>query len=86
MDLEILRHNTINTNDLQKQLLGIKGVGTYAAANLLMLLRRYDFIPIDSWALKVVSHEWHAGEAVGPAEVETAFERFGEWKGFAFWL
>jgi 3-methyladenine DNA glycosylase/8-oxoguanine DNA glycosylase len=86
IDLEIHRHSTLNTMELQKHLLGIKGVGKYAAANLLMLLGHYDFIPIDSWALKVVSHEWHSGEAIGPADVETAFERFGEWKGLAFWL
>ena len=64
-----------------KILMGIKGVGKYAAANLLMLLGRYDYIPIDSWALKVVAHEWYPGQAIGPGEVSAAFDRWGRWKG-----
>jgi hypothetical protein len=44
-------------------------------ANLLMLLGRYDFVPVDS-ALTLVSHELYGGELVGRAEVEAAFERW----------
>jgi 3-methyladenine DNA glycosylase/8-oxoguanine DNA glycosylase len=66
--------------------MSIKGVGGYAAANLLMILGRYDFIPIDSWAIKIVSHEWNGGKPVEPATVEAAFERWGAWKGLAFWF
>jgi 3-methyladenine DNA glycosylase/8-oxoguanine DNA glycosylase len=86
LDLESLKTAGLPTVQLRKQLLAIKGVGAYAMANLLMLLGRYDFIPVDSWALKMVSHEWHGGEPVGRAEVEAAFERWGEWKGLAYWF
>lgn len=85
LDLESLKTSKLSTAELREQLMAIKGVGNYAAANLLMLLGRYDFVPIDSWAFKVVSHEWHDGESIGPAEVEAAFERWGEWKGLAYW-
>ena len=85
-DLESLKAADVPTVELRKRLLAIKGVGGYAAANLLMLLGRYDFIPVDSWALKMVSHEWHGGEPVGQAEVEVAFERWGKWKGLVYWL
>ena len=85
-DLESLKTVDIPTIQLRKRLLSIKGVGGYAAANLLMILGRYDFVPIDTWALKMVSHEWHGGEQVGQAEVEAAFERWGEWKGLAYWF
>jgi 3-methyladenine DNA glycosylase/8-oxoguanine DNA glycosylase len=94
LDLESLRTTDIPTaqpfdwaqDKLRKRLLAIKGVGEYAVANLLMLLGHYDFIPVDSWALKMVSHEWYGGEPVGRAEVEAAFERWGEWKGLAYWF
>jgi len=86
LDLESLKTADIPTAELRKRLLAIKGVGGYAAANLLMILGRYNFVPVDSWALKMVSHEWYDGEPVGPAEVETAFERWGEWKGLAYWF
>ena len=64
----------------------IKGVGPYAAANLLLILGRGDFIPVDSWALKLVSHEWYDGEPVTPKQVEEHFEAWGEFKGLAYWF
>ena len=51
-----------------------------------MLLERYDFLPVDSWALKLVSHEWYDGGPVGQAEVEAAFAHWGQWKGLAYWF
>ena len=86
LDLESLKTATIPTIQIRKRLLSIKGVGEYAAANLLMILGRYDYVPVDTWALKMVSHEWHGGEPVGRAEVEAAFEQWGEWKGLAYWF
>ena len=86
LDLEGLKSSDVPTPELRRRLLAIKGVGDYAAANLLMLLGRYDFLPVDSWALKMVSQEWYNGEPVGRAEVEAAFERWGEWKGLAYWF
>lgn len=86
LDLEALKTADLPTAQLRERFLAIKGVGGYAAANLLMLLGRYGFIPVDSWALTLVSREWHGGRPVGRAEVEAAFERWGEWQGLAYWL
>ncbi len=86
LDLESLKFSDLPTLTLRKKLLSIKGVGNYAAANLLMILGRYDFIPVDSWAKTVVSHEWHNGENIAPADVEAAFEKWNEWKGLAYWF
>ncbi len=86
LDLEALKGSDLPTPELRKQLLSLKGVGDYAAANLLMLLGRYDYIPVDSWALMMVAREWHQGEPVTRVEVEAAFERWGDWRGLAFWL
>jgi 3-methyladenine DNA glycosylase/8-oxoguanine DNA glycosylase len=86
LDLEALKTSDMPTSELHKRLLSIKGVGNYAAANLLMILGRYDYIPIDSWATKVVSFEWYGGEPIGADEVEKAFENWGAWKGLAYWF
>jgi 3-methyladenine DNA glycosylase/8-oxoguanine DNA glycosylase len=86
LDLEAYRNSTLTTVELKKELLGLKGIGPYAAAHLLMLMGRYDFIPIDSWALKMVSLEWHNGDPVKPKDVEIAFERWGQFKGLAYWM
>jgi len=85
-DLESLKTSELPTLELRKELLTINGVGPYAAANLLLILGRSDFIPIDSWALKLVSHEWYRGEPITAREVEKRFEKWGEFKGLAFWF
>jgi 3-methyladenine DNA glycosylase/8-oxoguanine DNA glycosylase len=86
LDLESLKTSELPTLELRKELLKIKGVGPYAAANLLLILGRGDFIPVDSWALKLVSHEWFDGQPVTSKQVEEAFEEWGEFKGLAYWF
>jgi 3-methyladenine DNA glycosylase/8-oxoguanine DNA glycosylase len=86
LDLEALKTSHLPTSELRKALMKIKGIGPYASANLLMLLGHYDFLTIDSWALKMVSLEWHAGDPVKPADVEKHFEKWGKWKGLAYWF
>jgi 3-methyladenine DNA glycosylase/8-oxoguanine DNA glycosylase len=86
LELESLKTSDLPTLELRKELLKIKGIGPYAAANLLMILGRGDFIPVDSWAMKLVSHEWHDGEPVTPKQVEEHFEEWGEFKGLAYWF
>lgn len=86
LDLEGLVDSNLPTPELRKRLLAIHGVGPYAAANLLMILGRYDYLPVDSWALKMVSHEWYDGQPIGIKEVQAAFERWGRWKGLVYWF
>ncbi len=86
LDLESLKTSTLPTLELRRELLKINGVGPYAAANLLMILGRHDFIPIDSYALKMVSHEWYKGKPITAKEVEKRFEKWGGFKGLAFWF
>lgn len=85
-DLEALKLSSLPTLELRRELMTINGVGPYAAANLLLILGRSDFIPVDSWALKLVSHEWHRGRPITAKEVEKRFEKWGEFKGLAFWF
>jgi 3-methyladenine DNA glycosylase/8-oxoguanine DNA glycosylase len=86
LDLETLKTSSLSTPELRKELMTIKGVGGYAAANLLMLLGRYDYVPVDSWALKVVAGEFFGGEKVTPKQVLSTFEQWGKWQGLAFWF
>jgi 3-methyladenine DNA glycosylase/8-oxoguanine DNA glycosylase len=86
LDLESFKTSQLPTLELRKELLKIRGVGPYAAATLLMILGRSDFIPIDTYAMKMVSHEWHRGRPVTAKQVEKAFKKWGEYKGLAFWF
>ena len=86
LELEELKNSDISGEQLHKQLTTIKGVGNYAAANLMMLLGHYDYLTIDSWALKMVSQEFFNGNPIHPDDVEEVFEPWGKWKGLAYWL
>jgi 3-methyladenine DNA glycosylase/8-oxoguanine DNA glycosylase len=86
LDLETYKTSSLPTLELRKELMKIAGVGPYAAANLLMILGRSDFIPIDSYAMKMVSLEWYKGKPVTSRQVEKRFAKWGEFKGLAFWF
>ena len=86
LDLEALKHSDLPSIELRKQLLTLKGIGGYAAANLLLLLGRGDYLPVDTWATSLVSKEWYNGEKVTPKQIEEAFAGWGEWKGMAYWF
>jgi 3-methyladenine DNA glycosylase/8-oxoguanine DNA glycosylase len=86
LQLESLQTTDEPTDQVRARLLEIDGVGAYSAANLLIMLGRYDFIPVDTWARKLVSHEWHNGEPVRSMDVEAAFERWEKWKGLVYWF
>ncbi len=86
LDLEAARQSSQTTAELRKELLQIKGIGPYAAATLLILLGRYDYIGVDSWARKLVSKQFYGGRPVGEKEIQAAFDRFGRWRALAYWF
>ena len=81
LDLEAYKTADIPTLELRKQLMAIKEVGPYAAANLLLLLGHYDFIPVNSWALKMVSHEWYNDEPVSKVPGGAGLRALGSVEG-----
>lgn len=86
LDLEALKTSSLPTPALKKELRQIKGIGDYAASVILMILGRYDYLPIDSWAYKVVSKEFFNGAPVTAKDIEAVFARWGQWKGLAYWF
>jgi 3-methyladenine DNA glycosylase/8-oxoguanine DNA glycosylase len=86
VDLESMRTCSQPTSELRSELLQLKGIGPYAAATMLVLLGRYDYIGVDSWAKKLVSAQFHGGQPVGDREIQAAFERFGKWRALAYWF
>jgi 3-methyladenine DNA glycosylase/8-oxoguanine DNA glycosylase len=86
LDLEALRFSSQSTAELRKQLLKIKGIGPYAAASLLILLGRYDYIGVDSWARKLVSKQFYGGHPVSDKDIQSAFDSFGQWRALAYYF
>lgn len=74
------------TKELKKEMKKIKGVGDYAAENLLKLVGRYDGLALDSW-LRSQFYKKHNEEKVCDDKIiGTHYEKFGSWRGLAIWL
>ena len=86
LDLDALRDQDTPTPQLKKQLLSIKGVGSYAAATILMLLGRYDEVAVDTAFRQLVSKKYFDGERPSDREAQAVYDDWGKWKYLAFWF
>ena len=86
LDIEQWRRSALSTNELYEEARSIKGIGPYAAGNILKLLGRYDYLGIDSWCRKKFSEIHRNGRKIGDKAIERHYEPFDEWKGLFFWL
>ncbi|HLA42681.1 MAG TPA: hypothetical protein VJZ27_04560, partial [Aggregatilineales bacterium] len=85
LDLEALKRNSLQTDELYKFLRSLKGVGDYAASSILMLLGTYSRVPVDSIAHSLVSKLFYNGEPVTPAQIRACFADYGNFAGLAYW-
>lgn len=86
LDVEALGRDGRSTEEVRKELLGIKGVGPYAAATMLMLLGRYDHLAIDSVYRTFVSERYFGGERPADAEAAAVYDEWGRWKYLGYWF
>ncbi|MFX0089773.1 MAG: endonuclease III domain-containing protein [Candidatus Hodarchaeota archaeon] len=86
LDVESWRPSTLDSTDLKAEIMKIKGVGNYAADNILKLLGRYDFLALDSWVRKRFAELHKKGKAASDKEIEQFYAPFGEWKGLVLAL
>jgi N-glycosylase/DNA lyase len=71
--------------ELKKELKSVKGVGNYAAENLLKLLGKYEGLALDSWLRSQFYKIHNQGKRCSDKRIEKFYRRFGEWNGLAFW-
>jgi 3-methyladenine DNA glycosylase/8-oxoguanine DNA glycosylase len=75
----------LSTVDLIKEMRGVKGVGLYAAENLLKLLGRYDGLALDSWTRAKFFAVRNNGRETNDMKIARYYSRFKEWRGLALW-
>lgn len=75
----------LSTAELVKEMQGVKGVGPYAAENLLKLLGRYDGLALDSWTRAKFYKVRNNGRKASDKKIERYYSRFKEWRGLALW-
>ncbi|MCY4587153.1 MAG: hypothetical protein OXB98_14045 [Bryobacterales bacterium] len=86
LDLESLQDASVTTATVKKRLLAIKGIGPYAAASLLMLLGRYDDLPVDSVYRDFVGKKYFPGRKPSDEQIRGVYEDWAEWKCLAYWF
>jgi N-glycosylase/DNA lyase len=86
LDIESWRSSSLPTEELFEEMRGVKGVGPYAAGNILKLVGRYDYLGLDSWVRQQFYKMHKNGRKVKDATIEKHYARFGKWRGLFFWL
>lgn len=86
LDLESWRTSQLPTDQLYKVIRSVKGVGDYAAGNILKLLGRYDYLGLDSWVRAKFYKHYRNGRKVSDKTIEQAYAQYGKWRGLFFWL
>ena len=86
LDLDALQDPDLPTAAVKKRLLAIKGIGAYAAASLLMLLGRYDDLPIDSVCRDFVGKKYFPGRKPSDEQLRGVYAEWAEWKYLAYWF
>ena len=84
LDLESLAAD-LPDDELEASLLGLPGVGPYAAAHIMHMLGRGSRLILDSWTRPTYARASGA-ESIPDAEIIERFAPYGEHAGLAFWM
>lgn len=85
LDVEGWRDSDLPTAELRREMKRVKGVGDYAAENLLKLLGRYDVLALDSWVRAKFKRTRGGGRATSDEKIARYYSRFKSWQGLALW-
>jgi 3-methyladenine DNA glycosylase/8-oxoguanine DNA glycosylase len=85
LDVESWLTSELSTAELKREMKRVKGIGEYAADNLLKLLGRYDCLALDSWVRATYSRLHNRGRVAPDHKIARHYARFREWRGLALW-
>ncbi|HEY9403258.1 MAG TPA: hypothetical protein VIQ24_11380 [Pyrinomonadaceae bacterium] len=85
LDVESWMTSELSTDELKREMKRVKGVGEYAADNLLKLLGRYDCLALDSWVRATFARLHAKGRTADDRKIARHYARFREWRGLALW-
>ncbi|MCA1615250.1 MAG: Fe-S cluster assembly protein HesB [Acidobacteria bacterium] len=85
LDVESWLASDLPTPELRREMKKVKGVGDYAAENLLKLVGRYDVLALDSWVRSTFARKHNRGRACKDEKIARHYARFRRWRGLALW-
>ena len=83
LDVESWLTTDASLSNLMKEIKSVKGVGNYAAENLLKLIGRYDGLALDSWARAQFAKARNSGRVASDKKILRFYSRFHSWRGLA---
>lgn len=86
LDPESWRSSARPTTELFKQVRSVKGMGDYAAGNVMKLLGRYEYLGLDSWVRGQFAKIHRKGHRVSDRTIERHYAPFGRWQGLFLWM
>lgn len=85
LDVESWLSSELPLDELLKEMKSVKGVGNYAAENLLKLIGRYDGLALDSWTRAQFYRVRNNGRAASDKRIARFYSRFNSWRGLVLW-
>jgi N-glycosylase/DNA lyase len=88
VDLEALgraRREEIPDGEIEDRLLELPGVGSYAAAHVMLMMGRYSKLILDSWTRPTYARLC-GRKSVKDGAIVKRFRQYGPYAGLAFWL
>lgn len=85
LNVEAWLDSPLPTAELMKEMKGVKGVGPYAAENVLKLVGRYDGLALDSWTRAKFFEVRNKGRKATDKKIAQYYSGFKEWRGLAIW-
>jgi 3-methyladenine DNA glycosylase/8-oxoguanine DNA glycosylase len=85
LNVEVWLTSELPLNDLIKEMKSVKGVGNYAAENLLKLIGRYGGLALDSWTRARFALLRNNGRVASDKKISRFYSRFNSWRGLALW-
>jgi N-glycosylase/DNA lyase len=85
LDVESWLTLALPHDQFMKELKRVKGVGNYAAENLLKLLGQYDGLALDSWTRAQFAKSRNHGCLANDKKIARFYSRFDSWRGLVLW-
>ena len=85
LDPESWLASELPTDELRKEIKRVKGIGDYAADNLLKLIGRYDGLALDSWLRAGFYKKHNKGRKCPDKKIDRHYAKYGDWRGLAIW-
>ena len=85
IDVESWLASELPAAELKREMKRVKGIGDYAAENMLKLVGRYDGLALDSWVRGKFARLHNGARKASDKKIERYYSRYGEWRGLAVW-